>query len=57
MEIIYIDLGSPNNKQTLLSDLNYLAKTYFDQPFYLRIKNAPERRQKRRQNDDDVFII
>jgi len=38
---IYIDLGSPNNKQTLLNDLNYLAKTYFDQPFYLRIKNAP----------------
>ncbi|MCC6019612.1 MAG: DUF5010 domain-containing protein, partial [Candidatus Verstraetearchaeota archaeon] len=36
-----IDLNNPINKEIFVSDFEYLAKTYFSHPSYLRIKDKP----------------
>jgi len=34
-----IDLGHPANRRILISDFQYLARSYFDDPSYLKINN------------------
>ena len=36
-----LDIDDPANKTTLLSDFDYLAQTYFLNPYYLRIDDRP----------------
>jgi hypothetical protein len=36
-----IDLDLPENRSTLFSDFDYLARNYFDEPGYLRIDGRP----------------
>ena len=36
-----LDIDHPANKATLLSDFDYLAQTYFSNPYYLRINDRP----------------